>query len=78
MKYQLPYKPNPRTIEIEKTFEKHREEIRADLEAVDLTFREIAKKYKVNDSNVTRWSERLGIDSAERQARRREAKKIKA
>lgn len=62
---------NPRTIAIEKIFINNKEEIHAHLKALDLSFRDLAHIYKVNDRNVRRWCERLGIDPAARTAERR-------
>lgn len=61
----------PRTREIEQTFQTRYEEIRADLESLDLSFRDLAAKYNVNDRNVRRWCERLRIDPALRTKERR-------
>lgn len=61
----------PRTIQIEKIFQDNRESIKADLDSLDLSLRDIAAKYKVNDRNVRRWAERLGIDANARTVERR-------
>lgn len=63
----------PRTREIERIFQDNKDSIRADLESLELSMRDIAAKYKVNDRNIRRWAERLGIDSTARTVSRRAA-----
>lgn len=60
-----------RSKEIEQTLKDNREAILADLESLELTIRDLAAKYKVNDRNIRRFAEREKIDLADRQARRR-------
>lgn len=62
-----------RTVQIENIFQKNREAIKADLIDLELSMRDIAAKYKVNDRNVRRWGERLGIDCNKRTIERRQA-----
>lgn len=60
-----------RSKEIEQILIDNREAILADLESLDLTIRDLASKYNVQDGNLRRFAEREKIDLADRQARRR-------
>lgn len=71
MSFQQEKYISARTREIERIFMENKDAIRADLDSLDLSMRDIAEKYKVNDRNVRRWSEKLGIDPLDRSARRR-------
>lgn len=71
--YVQEFHQQPRSREIERIFQNNKADIKADLESLDLSLRDIGAKYKVNDRNVRRWAEKLGIDCAERSAKRRKA-----
>lgn len=71
--YAQEFHQQPRSREIEQTFQDNKENIKADLESIELSMRDIAAKYKVNDRNVRRWGERLGIDCNQRTVDRRRA-----
>lgn len=60
-----------RTKEINQIFIDRKSEIRADIENLELSFRDIERKYKVNNRNVARWAEKLGIDPSKRSEQRR-------
>jgi len=62
-----------RSAEIESTFQTRQEEIRSDLEALDLSVKQLTEKYNVSERFIRRWSERLGLDSTERNRKRRQA-----
>lgn len=70
--YQEPHQ-QPRSREIERIFQENKPDIEADLRSIKLSMRDIANKYKVNDRNVRRWGERLGIDCNQRTIDRRAA-----
>lgn len=61
----------PRTLEIERIYQENKADIKADIESLELSFRDLAAKYNVNDRNVRRWCERCGIDPAWRSKERR-------
>lgn len=63
----------PRTREIERIFQENQADIKADIQSLELSFRDLAKKYKVNDHNIRRWAERLGIDPDARTKNRKAA-----
>ena len=71
--YGQEFHQQPRSRAIEKVFQDNRDEILADLESLELSLRDIANKFKVNDRNVRRWAERLNIDSTARTVARRNA-----
>lgn len=60
-----------RTREIEKIFQDNKAGIQADVESLELSMQALAAKYKVNDRNVRRWCERLGVDVVQRNVERR-------
>ncbi len=63
----------PRTIEIRRIFDDNREAIQKDCESLELSIREIAEKWNVNDRNVRKWMDHLRIDTAERTKARNRA-----
>lgn len=60
-----------RSRQIEQIFIDNKDQILADLDSLELTIREIAAKWNVNDRNVRRFAEKEGLDLDDRQARRR-------
>lgn len=73
MSFEQEKRTQARSIQIENIFQNNRDAIKADLESLELSMRNIAIKYKVNDRNVRRWGERLGIDCNQRTVDRRRA-----
>jgi len=63
----------PRTIEIRRIFDDNREAIQRDCESLELSIREIAQKWSVNDRNVRQWMDHLRIDIPERTRARKRA-----
>lgn len=67
------YEPHQqaRTREIERIYQENKADIEADIRGLELSMRDMAEKYKVNDHNIRRWAERMGVDTAERAKERR-------
>lgn len=70
MSYDQKLYVSPRTREIERIFQTNKPDIQADIKSLEMSVREIARKWQVNDRNVVRWAERVGVDIDERKKQR--------